>query len=137
VRLHSPVSADLLVSRVSAEVLSGDAGFQQWIRAALPVRSLRLAVGGSVRISRSHSAIGKALTPELIEHKLAWKDGWLRFSDETIPEAVERFNDYNCAKKLNDARTETRPMPAEKSTATCLSSGCKVSLLRCDTPLGQ
>lgn len=55
-----------------------------------------------------HSAQGEDALSGGLTHELAWKDGWLWFNDETLAEAIARFNDYNLARKLvlADARLD-------------------------------
>jgi ferric-dicitrate binding protein FerR (iron transport regulator) len=102
VRLHRSMGAQVLVATGSVGLSHTGDHFGQWVRSVIPFpwRQFRLAAGESASLAFESVSDRKTLSPEVIEHKLAWKDGWLWFSDETIPEAIERFNDYNPAKKL-------------------------------------
>ena len=137
-----------------------------WVESALPFleRSMRLSAGESVSAGEGGLSGKKTFSAEVLAHKLAWKDGWLWFSDETLPEALERFNSYNekqllladpalshiaiggrfrptepdsfvaSLKIIFGVRAATR---SERSGNVYLFGACKRSLRRCDTPMVQ
>lgn len=145
-----------------------------------PQRVDLLVSQGSIRVAGSGLVAGEAasaasdgvygrrtLSPEAVAHRQAWKDGWLWFTDDTLAEAIARFNDYNADRKLvlDDPGLEhitvggrfrpTEPDsfaatlkvifgakihihgPPGKPAAIHVSGDCRSRLLRCDTPLGQ
>jgi ferric-dicitrate binding protein FerR (iron transport regulator) len=100
-RLRGPTGAGVLVATGTVYVSRAD-HVEQWVRSVLPFspRAFQLAAGQYATVGVGNVSDRKTLSPEVIEHKLAWTDGWLWFSDETIPEAIERFNDFNPTRKL-------------------------------------
>lgn len=162
VREHRQLAVDLLVSQGSIRVAGSGGRLAEWLQDS---RESTL-VGGEAAAAGAGGVSGRrTLSPETIAHRQAWKDGWLWFTDDTLGEAITRFNDYNDNRKLvlDDPRLEHitvggRFRPTEpdsfaaslkvifgakirihpgKPTAIHVAADCNSRLLRCDTPLGQ
>ncbi len=105
VREHRQLAADLLVSQGSLRVAGSASRFAEWLRDS---PDSTLIAGEAASADASGLAGTRMLSPETIAHRLAWKDGWLWFTDDTLGEAVARFNDYNADRKLvlDDPRLE-------------------------------
>lgn len=119
-----PQRVDLLVSQGSIRVASSAGGFGP--RDSLSGESTLVA--GEAASAGAGGVSGKStLSLEAVAHRQAWKDGWLWFTDDTLAEAIARFNDYNASTKLvlDDPRLERitvggrfRPTEPESFAAT-------------------
>ena len=107
VRDRGPLAVDVLVATGSVRLARAGNPFVQWLRSPAQTRAVVFA-GESVRAGVDGITATKTLSPEALTHELAWKDGWLWFNDETLAEAIARFNDYNVTRKLvlADARLD-------------------------------
>ena len=99
VRERGPLAVDVVVADGSVRLSRAGNRFMQWLRGAAQARTVVFA-GESASVTADGISAARRLSPETLTHKLAWKDGWLWFSDETLAEAVARFNDYNAGRKL-------------------------------------
>jgi len=64
---------------------------------------IKLAAGGMVRVLRSGETLLTHAPLEELERKVAWTDGFLVFSGETLAEAAEEMNRHNVQQILVDA----------------------------------
>jgi transmembrane sensor len=99
VRRQGSAAVDLLVARDSVRIARTGARLAQWSW-AFPGAAWLLSAGEAAHVDAAGVAATQRLSPEAVAHKLAWKDGWLWFSDETLAQAIERFNEYNTHRKL-------------------------------------
>ncbi len=105
VREHHQMAVDVLVSQGSIRVAGSASRFAEWLR---DWRDATLVGGEAASADAGGVVDRRTLPPETIAHRQAWKDGWLWFTDETLGDAVARFNEYNADRKLvlDDPRLE-------------------------------
>jgi transmembrane sensor len=99
VREHGPLAVNVLVAAGSIRLGRPGNRFVQWLRGSAEAQTVVFA-GESASAGADGISATRTLSPETLTHKLAWKDGWLWFSDETLAEAIARFNEYNAGRKL-------------------------------------
>ncbi len=93
VRRRDAVRTDILVKRGAARV--------EKIKEIADITSPPQLLAGQAASVLGEDLSGlQKFSPVVVMHKLAWTDGWLWFSDETLSEAVERFNSYNSNRHL-------------------------------------
>ena len=97
VRMRDHGRTDLIVAQGTVEAGRTGRLLADWAERALPEASdsTRLSAGEAASVDGTGLYGKRTLAPDTLAHKLAWKDNWLWFSDETLAEAVERFNSYN------------------------------------------
>ena len=96
-RMRERGRTDIIVAQGTVDAGRTGRLMADWAERALPAASdsTRLAAGEAASVDAGGLYGKRTLPPETLTHKLAWKDNWLWFSDETLAEAVERFNSYN------------------------------------------
>jgi transmembrane sensor len=96
-RMRERGRTDIIVAQGTVDAGRTGRLLADWAERALPAASdsTRLAAGEAASLDGAGLYGKRTLSPETLTHKLAWKDHWLWFSDETLAEAVERFNSYN------------------------------------------
>jgi len=96
-RMRANGRTDIIVAQGTVDAGRTGRLLADWAERALAVASdsTELRAGEAASVDASGLYGKKTLPPDTLAHKLAWKDDWLWFSDETLAEAVERFNSYN------------------------------------------
>jgi transmembrane sensor len=96
-RVRERGRTDIIVAEGTVDAGRTGRLLADWAERALPAASDSTALAPGEAASLDAAGLyGKRTLPlETLTHKLAWKDHWLWFSDETLAEAVERFNSYN------------------------------------------
>jgi len=120
-RMRDRGRTDIIVAQGTVDAGRTGRLLADWAERALPETSDSTRLGGGEAASVDAAGLyGKrTLEPDTLTHKLAWKDNWLWFSDETLAEAVERFNSYNTEQlviadpRLREMRLGGRFRPTE------------------------
>jgi len=96
-RMRDRGRTDIIVAQGTVDAGRTGRLLADWAERALPTASdsTHLAAGEAASLDAAGLYGKRTLSPDTLTHKLAWKDSWLWFSDETLAEAVERFNSYN------------------------------------------
>lgn len=169
VRTRSPLVADVLVKDGAVGMSRPSGRFSAWLDALFPflAQTSSLSAGQFASVGDQGILTTKALSPEVLAHRLAWKDAWLWFSDESLAEALEQFNSYNdeklfladsrldgiaiggrfrptepdsfvaSLKVIFGVRAEARPGATGNSKSVYLHARCVPPERLCYTPLGQ
>jgi ferric-dicitrate binding protein FerR (iron transport regulator) len=96
VRRRDATRSDVVVGKGTVEIGRPDALITGWAKSLVTLaRPARLMAGETASASQDGLSARRTLSPEVVAHKLAWKDGWLWFNDDSLPEVVERFNSYS------------------------------------------
>ncbi len=76
-----------------------------------PAQRVRAGVGARAFVPEAAAAIDVAQSPDAVERALAWRNGELALSGETLAYAVSELNRYNQRKiVIDDARLEREPI---------------------------
>ncbi|HEY4212039.1 MAG TPA: hypothetical protein VGM84_11200 [Steroidobacteraceae bacterium] len=165
IRVRDADRIDALVASGSAYLGRTERRLPGWLLAAVPFvpEGTPLAAGEAASQDSQGIYARKALPAIAVTHKLAWKDGWLWFGNEPLPDAVERFNAYNTRQIVLDDRRlyrldvggrfhPTQPecfvaslqyvfgvcvVHTDGSNTIHLRAGCAPTLRRCDTAMVQ
>ncbi len=165
IRVRDADRIDALVASGSAYLDRTDRRLPRWLLTALPFvpEGTPLAAGEAASEDSQGTYARKAIPAIAVAHQLAWKDGWLWFGNEPLPEAVERFNAYNTRRiVLDDLHLyrlavggrfhPTQPecfvaslqyvfgvcvVHGGESNTLHLRAGCAPTLRRCDTAMVQ
>jgi transmembrane sensor len=97
VRVRDRGRTDIIVAQGTVDAGHSARVLADWAERLLPVAAgtKRLVAGETASIDAGGLYGKRTLSSATLRHKLAWTDNWLWFSDETLAEAVERFNSYN------------------------------------------